>query len=95
MYLDFVLPIKLFDYMAAGRPIVSTDNPETATILRECGSGLISTEEPKAFAEAIRSLLEDQKEAERLGNAGRKAVLERHNWRSVARTPAEDRAARA
>lgn len=94
-YLDFILPIKLFDYMAARRPIVATDNPETAKILRECGSGLVATADPTAFADAVHRLLEDRGEAERMADAGRTAVVERHNWRAVARTLGDELTARA
>jgi len=88
-YMDFAMPIKLFDYMAAARPIVATDNPEVARIVRDRGSGLVASAEPGAFAEAVAHLLEDRSDAERRGRLGRKAVEDRDNWRNVARLLAD------
>ena len=79
---DVAPPVKLFDAMAAGRPIVSTPRPATAQVLRETDSGLVaSSDDTDAFAAAITSLLRDPATMKRLGANGRRAAETLFDWR--------------
>ncbi|KAF5084140.1 Phosphatidyl-myo-inositol mannosyltransferase [anaerobic digester metagenome] len=75
------LPNKLFDYMLCGLPVVASDFPEIRNVVgkAECGV-LVDPTDPDAIAKAIVYLLEHPDEAQRMGENGRKAVLERYNW---------------
>ncbi|MDK2891089.1 MAG: hypothetical protein PWR21_1721 [Methanoculleus sp.] len=75
------LPNKLFDYMLCGLPVVASDFPEIRKVVgdAECGV-LVDPTDPDAIAKAIVYLLEHPDEAQRMGENGRKAVLERYNW---------------
>lgn len=64
------LPLKIFDYLAAGRPIVATDIPTHRTVLAEDRAVLVAPE-AGAIARGIVGLLEDPERAERLAAAGR------------------------
>ena len=65
-------PIKLFEYMAAGRPIVVADVPATRAIVTPDVHALIAeVGNPGAFAEAVNTLLADQALRARLGAAAR------------------------
>jgi glycosyltransferase involved in cell wall biosynthesis len=56
----FSLPNKLFDYLQAGVPVVATDLPEVAAIVREHGCGLvIPAPEPAIIAAAVQRLTAD------------------------------------
>lgn len=56
----FSLPNKLFDYLHAGIPVLATDLPEVAGIVREFDCGVVLKEaEPGAIAEAVREFLAD------------------------------------
>jgi glycosyltransferase involved in cell wall biosynthesis len=60
-------PIKLFEALAAGRPIIATDLPSSREILREGETArLVAPGEPAALAAAIQALLQDRDLAERL-----------------------------
>ena len=75
------LPNKLFDYMLCGLPVVASDFPEIRNVVGETGCGmLVDPTDPAAIAEAIVSLMEHPEEARRMGENGRRAVLERYNW---------------
>lgn len=65
-------PIKLFEYMATGKPIVVADVPATRAIVTPYMHAL-TTEvgNPRAFAEAINTLLADPALRARLGVAAR------------------------
>jgi glycosyltransferase involved in cell wall biosynthesis len=77
---DTTIPNKLFDYMAAGLPVVSSDAAPCARIVRETGSGRIfSSGNPIELAAAIEEVAPADTAAA-LGSAGRKAVRARYNW---------------
>ncbi len=83
-YMDVALPVKLFDSMAAGRPLVVTPRLETARIVAEAGAGAVAGGETAAdLAEAISSVLHDDITAQRFGTNGRSFVQARHEWRDI------------
>lgn len=78
------LPNKLFDYMLCGLPVIASDFPEISKVVREAECGvLVDPTDPDAIAEAIIYLLEHPDEARRMGENGRRAVLERYNWANM------------
>jgi glycosyltransferase involved in cell wall biosynthesis len=67
-----VLPIKVFQYLAAGRPILCGDLPDTAELLeQEVNSVRLPPDDPSALAAAARDLVGDPARAARLGQAAR------------------------
>jgi len=75
------LPNKLFDFLAAARPIVVAGSGETAAAIERAGCGLIvDAEDGKAMAAALRQLA-DLPEEDRinLGQAGKKYVTEHYD----------------
>jgi glycosyltransferase involved in cell wall biosynthesis len=73
------LPLKVFDYLAAGRPIVATDIPTHRSVLNENLAMLVRPTTP-ALADGIVRLLRDPARAERLGQAGRRYAEEHLGW---------------
>ncbi|MFL5738473.1 MAG: glycosyltransferase family 4 protein [Actinomycetota bacterium] len=68
-------PLKLFEYLAAGLPIVAGDLPSTRLVLRHEETALLAEpENPAALADAMSRLLSDEVLAERLGSQGRRDV---------------------
>ncbi len=84
-YLDACTPLKLFDTMAAGRPIIATNLIETMKIIGEESCGLICENNVEDFADKLSILLSDREMAEKLGHNGRKAIEEKHSWNHRAR----------
>jgi glycosyltransferase involved in cell wall biosynthesis len=83
-YWDSVAPVKLFDCLAAGRPIVTTPRAEPARVVDEAGAGIVAAGDgPDDLAVAIAELLTDQAAAYRLGERGRAFVVERHDWSAI------------
>lgn len=78
-------PLKLFDYLACGRPVVASAIPPLHDLLsRAQGIAPVPPEEPGALGKEVVRLLEDKEAARRLGEDGRHWVLEAHSWRAAA-----------
>jgi glycosyltransferase involved in cell wall biosynthesis len=80
-YLDLALPIKLFDYMAAGRPTVVTRCRAMAELVESEDVGIVCDFTVEDLAAALVRVLSDRPLAQRLGENGRRMVEERHDWR--------------
>ncbi len=74
-------PNKLFEYMAAGIPVIASNFPLWKEIVAETGCGLlVNPLKPPEIAEAIEYVLTHPAEAERMGCRGREAVEKTFNW---------------
>jgi glycosyltransferase involved in cell wall biosynthesis len=81
-YLDSQ-PIKMFEYMAAGLPIIAADFPRFREIVEENGCGIcVSPRDPAAIAAAIEWIFDHPTEAEEMGRRGRRLALESFNWKT-------------
>tara|TARA_B110000444_G_C18534840_1_gene452941 strand:- start:16 stop:681 length:666 start_codon:yes stop_codon:yes gene_type:complete len=79
-YLDS-LPVKMFEYMNAGIPIIASDFPYWKSIIEDCKCGVtVNPLVPKEIGEAINFILGDAHKAEQLGINGKNAVRAKYNW---------------
>ena len=76
-------PNKVFDYMAAGRPVVLAIDGVIRTVVEAAHCGLFAAPgDPAALAQAIQKMAADTAASRRMGLAGRK-YLEEHFSRSI------------
>lgn len=79
-YLD-ALPVKMFEYMAAGLPVIASDFPLWKEIIEKNQCGIcVDPLDPKAIAKAIDYLADHPEEAVEMGLNGRNAVVDKYNW---------------
>ncbi|MHB8656955.1 MAG: glycosyltransferase family 4 protein [Solirubrobacteraceae bacterium] len=74
-------PIKLFEYMAAGKPIVATTVGQIPEMLTDEKTALlVAPEDPQAMASAFERLREDVDLRQRLGGAAQAEARTTHSW---------------
>lgn len=78
------LPLKVFDYLAAGRSIVATDLPSHRTVLNEERAVLVAPN-AQALAGGIMEVLRDPARAARLSEAARTYAKEHLDWTAFVR----------
>lgn len=72
--------IKIFESMEAGLPLICSDVPVYRKIWEEYKFGvLVDPKNPDQIAEAINYLVEHKEEAYKMGQEGRRAVIEKFN----------------
>jgi glycosyltransferase involved in cell wall biosynthesis len=75
------LPTKLFEYMTVGLPVIASNFPVWQEVVEENNCGLtVNPFDPEDIAKAIEYLLDNPDQARKMGQNGRKAVLEKYNW---------------
>ena len=80
-------PIKLFEYMAAGIPVISSDFPVYKEIVEGSNCGIcVDPLDINAICAAINEIRDSEAYADELRKNGHKAIIERYNWESQAKT---------
>lgn len=79
------LPVKMFEYMAAGLPFVASDFPLWKSIVEKTGAGIcVNAENIPAVQMAVKKLLQNEEMAEEMGRNGRKSVERKYQWKMEA-----------
>ena len=74
-------PVKMFEYMAAGLPVIASNFPLWVELFAEYKCGLnVDPHDPVAIAEAMDWMLANPEEAVAMGQRGRAAVEAVYNW---------------
>lgn len=74
-------PIKMYEYMAAGIPFVCSDFPKWRKLIDRTNAGIcVNPEDAAEVSSAITFLLKNRDIGQKMGKAGRKAVVKRFNW---------------
>lgn len=79
-------PTKLFDYMALGLPVITSDLPLLKAVVEPAQCGFcVSPYDADALAAAMLSCIEKPKQLHTMGENGRKAIRETYNWENEAK----------
>lgn len=94
---DYFSPLKVYEYLAAGLPVVASAVGQLPVALDHGRLGrLVAPGDPATLTEALAALRANRDERVRLRQLGREAVLTRHTWQAlVQRVLAHGESARA
>ena len=82
----FRSPIKLFEYMAMGKPVIAPDTRPIAQVIRHGENGfLFKVGDKDSLKRALVYLLQNKQKRTELGETARKTVCEAHTWGHNAR----------
>ena len=74
-----IIPSKILEYFACGKPVLSTPLDGTKEILPDENYGIVYAESDE-FVNVISKLILDKLYLQRLGRNGHKYVIENHDW---------------
>lgn len=75
------LPIKMFEYMAAGIPVIATEFKLWENIINESSAGLcLDPKDTNDIIKNIEMLLSNSSLMKQMGDSGRNYVTEKYNW---------------
>lgn len=78
----FNSPIKLFEYMAMGKPIIVTDIGQQSEVINDKINGLLIPEKDiEAIAEAIEIIYNNKELANKIAVNARKDAVEKYDWK--------------
>lgn len=79
-------PVKIFDYLACGKPVVASAIPSVAALFAQSnGVVLVEPDCAESLADAVLALLDQPEESRRLGSDGRTFVEKRFGWEAIVR----------
>jgi glycosyltransferase involved in cell wall biosynthesis len=80
-------PLKIFEYMAAGKPVIASRIGQIAEIIRHEESGLLyAPERIDDLLSTSTRLIDNPEERQRLGKAARQTILDSYTWEHNAKT---------
>lgn len=79
-----VSPLKIYEYAACGKPVISSKIKDLDFISREGMGLLVEPENLEALGDALISVLGDPDLAASMGNKGREVVKEKYGWDKAA-----------
>ncbi|WP_275462247.1 glycosyltransferase family 4 protein [Streptomyces noursei] len=75
-------PMKVFEYMAHGHPMIASDLPVLREVLQDRVNCLLRPpDDADAWADALSELVADRALRQALGDEARRQVLDRYTWR--------------
>ena len=77
----WISPMKLFEYMAAGKPIICSDLPALQEIISQGRNGLlVKADDPTEWVDCICNLAKSASYREALGQEGLKDIQDHYSW---------------
>lgn len=73
-------PLKLFDYMSSGLPVIATSLGQIKEVISPGKNGFLTNNDINDIAEKIMFIKDNPAEAKRIGINARKTIVDYYNW---------------
>ena len=78
---EFRSPIKLFEYMAAGKPVVAPQKPAIESVIKEGINGMMfESRNVSSFARALIEVIRNRADAQKIGQNAKMTVFSNYTW---------------
>ena len=77
--------LKLFDYMAAGKPIIASNRGQISSVIKNEVNGLLVDDDIQTIIDTVRELKANKEKRRVMGSNARNDVLNYYNWDRVAK----------
>jgi len=83
---DTTFANKVFQYMAGAKPLIVSDCPSQENVIKETQCGLVfKAGDAEEMAECILKVYQNPEQAKQMGEAGKRAVMEKYNWNETSK----------
>jgi len=76
-------PLKLFDYMASGKPVIGSNMGQISDVIEDGGNGFLTDNRIEDIVEKILRLANNRNLSEQIGTAARETVIDYYSWQGV------------
>jgi glycosyltransferase involved in cell wall biosynthesis len=80
---NYFSPLKLFDYLASGLPVIASDKGQASDLVGQHECGLVVDDSTEALVEALTNIEGGRARAAQMGSNGRGAIQALYNWDRV------------
>ena len=89
-YNEYAIPVKTFEYLSYGLPIVSVNVSSLSSFINQERIGMTVDNNPTSFADGIRQILSDEETYKDYVNNVQDSLLNRNLWRNRIQTIVSD-----
>jgi glycosyltransferase involved in cell wall biosynthesis len=86
---SYFSPMKAFDYMACGRPVVASRVGQLEQIIEPGRNGELFDNTPEDLRSKLLALAQDREKLARMGLAAREDIVQTYNWKNVGKATLE------
>jgi len=76
----YLSPLKLFDYMACGKPVIASSLGQISEVIDDGKNGLLTTNNVEDIFEKIVMIKENTQLSKKVGSEARKTIIKKYNW---------------
>ncbi len=88
--LEYVIPVKIYEYMACKLPYVACGVGEIVKLTGESGAGIVVPNSPDAIADSIIDIIDNPEKLTEMGEKGRIYVKNKYNRKNIVLKLKED-----
>jgi len=82
----YLSPLKLFDYMACGKPVIASNLGQISSVIEHVRDGLLTSNDSEDIYDRIVFCLDHKEKARKIGKAAREKIINTYSWSQTAKS---------